>query len=77
MRWYVYEHQHSGLNIVTPHRVYSRDYIEVMGKRKEVYGLAKSKHPKRWSGLTRDCSHQTVALNPMKDQSEKTSKLAV
>ena len=69
--WYAYEHQHSGLNFVTPHQVHTGEYIEILAKRKEVYEKAKSKHPERWSRTTRDWApHQSVALNPMKDQQE-------
>lgn len=70
-KWYAYEHQHSGLNFVTPHQAHTGEHIEILAKRKEVYEKAKSKHPERWSRTTRDWSpHQSVALNPMKDQQE-------
>ena len=72
VHWYAYEHQHSGLNFVTPHQCHTGEHIEILAKRKEVYEAAKSKHPERWSGSTRDWSaHNTVALNPMKDQQRK------
>jgi putative transposase len=71
VQWYAYEHQHSGLNFVTPHQCHTGEYIEILEKRKEVYELAKAKHPERWSRSTRDWSaHKSVALNPMKDQNE-------
>jgi hypothetical protein len=35
-------------------------------KRKEVYEAAKSNHPERWSGSTRNCQRVTeVHLNPL------------
>ncbi|MDQ0157627.1 hypothetical protein [Robertmurraya andreesenii] len=45
--------------------------MEILKKRKEVYELAKQKHPERWSRSTRDWSaHDSVALNPMKEKRE-------
>lgn len=71
VHWYSYEHQHSGLNFVTPHQCHTGKYIEILEKRTEVYEQAKAKHPERWSRSTRDWSaHQSVALNPMKDELE-------
>jgi putative transposase len=71
VQWYAYEHQHSGLNFVTPHQCHTGEYIEILEKRKEVYEQAKAKHLERWSRSTRDWSaHKSLALNPMKDQRE-------
>ena len=71
VQWYAYEHQHSGLNFVTPHQCHTGEHIEILEKRKEVYEEAKSKRPERWSRSTRDWSaHKSVALNPMKDELE-------
>ncbi|NMD71241.1 IS3 family transposase [Bacillus sp. DNRA2] len=69
--WYNVEHQHSGLKFVTPHQCHTGEYIEVLEKRKEIYEEAKLKHPERWSRSTRDwTAHNSVALNPMKDNLE-------
>jgi putative transposase len=46
--------------------------IDGLKNRKEVYELAKQKHPERLSRETRDWSvHESVALNPMKESNEK------
>lgn len=53
-------------------------HIDVLKQRKEVYELAKLKHPERWSRSTRNLDpHETVALNPMKEKSrmKKTSEI--
>lgn len=72
VHWYNYEHQHSGINFVTPNQCHTGVYVDVLNRRQEVYDQAKSKHPERWSKSTRDWSpHQSVALNPMKENEEK------
>ncbi|WP_019415571.1 IS3 family transposase [Paenisporosarcina sp. TG20] len=75
--WHTFEHQHSGINFVTPEQRHTGVHIEVLKKRKEVYELAKQKHPERWSRSTRNWDpHESVALNPMKEKlrADKTSK---
>lgn len=70
VQWYNCEHLHSGINFVTPEQCHTGVYIEMLKKRKVVYEQAKQKHPERWSRATRDWSaHESVALNPMKDES--------
>lgn len=65
-------HLHSAINFVTPEQCHKGIHIEILKKRKEVYELAKQKHPERWSRSTRDWSaRQSVALNPMKEKLEK------
>lgn len=69
VHWYNCVHLHSGINFVTPKQCHTGAYIDVLKNRKEVYELAKQKHPERWSQSTRDWSaHTQVALNPMKDR---------
>ena len=72
VHWYNFEHLHSGINFVTPDQCHTGVYIDVLKNRKEVYELAKQKHPDRWTRETRDWSaHESVALNPMKEENEK------
>jgi putative transposase len=72
VHWYNFEHLHSGINFVTPDQCHTGVYIDVLKNRKEVYELAKQKHPERWSRDTRDWSaHESVALNPMKDEKNR------
>lgn len=75
--WYNQEHQHSGINFVTPHQRHTGTHINILGKRQEVYEQARSKHPERWSGITRNWEPQkSVALNPIKeDEQENTVPL--
>lgn len=80
VHWHTHEHQHSGINFVTPEQRHTGVHIDVLKKRKVVYELAKQKHPERWSRSTRNWDpHETVALNPMKEKSrtEKTSEMGV
>ena len=75
VHWYNFEHQHSGINFVTPNQCHTGVYVDVLSRRKEVYEQAKLKHPERWSKATRDWSpHQSVALNPVDEREEEKAK---
>ncbi len=72
VHWYNCEHQHSGLEFVTPEQVHTGGYIDVLKNRQIVYEQAKQQHPERWSRGTRDWkANNSVALNPMKDNLSK------
>lgn len=80
VNWYNCVHLHSGINFVTPEQCHTGAHIEILEKRKEVYELAKQKHPERWSRSIRDWSaHDSVALNPMKEkiENDETKSLTV
>ena len=63
-QWYNNEHLHSGICFVTPTDRHERKDIEILEKRHQVYQVAKSCHPERWSGTTRNWEHIfEVALN--------------
>jgi putative transposase len=65
MHWYNHEHQHSGIQFVTPAQRYKGEDKAILAKRTEVYAAAKEKHPERWSKDTRDWSPiESVTLNP-------------
>ncbi len=69
--WYNCIHLHSGINFVTPEQCHTGVYLDVLKKRKEVYEQAKQKHPARWSRSTRNwIAHESVELNPMKEESK-------
>jgi len=69
VHWHTHDHQHSGINYVTPEQRHTGVHIDVLKKRHEVYKLAKQKHPERWAGSTRNWRpHESVALNPMKEK---------
>ena len=70
VKWYNYEHKHSGLNFLTPNQRYCGGE-QVLEQRKAVYEAARAKHPERWSKQVRDWSlSDTVWLNPDKIKDE-------
>jgi putative transposase len=74
-QWYNFEHKHSGIKFLTPNQRHSGLGDEILRKRKEVYEQAKSKHPERWSGKTRNWDlEQEVWLNPEKSNLYKSDK---
>ena len=65
MAWYNSEHRHSGINFVTPNQRHSGEDIAILAKRSEVYERARTKNPRRWTGKTRNWTHEPqVQLNP-------------
>ena len=63
-QWYNNEHLHSGICFVTPTDRHEGKDIEILEKRHQVYQMAKSFHPERWSRTTRNWEHICeVALN--------------
>jgi transposase InsO family protein len=65
VRWYNTQHLHSALNFVTPQDRYHGHDKAILAARHRVYEHAKKRHPKRWSGETRDWSPAPAAvLNP-------------
>ncbi|MFE8114762.1 IS3 family transposase, partial [Brenneria goodwinii] len=64
-RWYNGEHRHSGIRYVTPVQPHRGEDREILRRRDEVYRSARSVHPKRWSGRTRNWQPTgVVTLNP-------------
>ena len=71
VNWYNFEHQHSGINFVTPNQRHTGAYLEILEQRKEVYEAARKRRPDRWSRSIRNWNPQeSVALNPMKAKLE-------
>ena len=66
VKWYNYEHHHSGINFLTPKQMRSEKGAEILENRHQVYESAKAAHPERWNGRkTRDWSMpEKVYLNP-------------
>lgn len=56
VQWYNSEHLHSGINFVTPEDKHNRRDVKILTNRHQVYQEAKSQHPERWSGKTRNWS---------------------
>lgn len=68
VHWYNYSHRHSGLKFVTPAQRHNGEDIELLKQRKCVYEGAKKIYPGRWSGETRNWSHEAVVmLNPINE----------
>lgn len=64
IHWYNHEHKHSKIAYVTPHERHNGEDIAILEKRKAVYEKAKSAHPNRWSGKTRQWQRpMEVSLN--------------
>ncbi|WP_430750648.1 IS3 family transposase [Heyndrickxia sporothermodurans] len=71
VHWYNEIHLHSGLNFVTPVQCHTGEHVAILEKRKEVYEVAKAKHPERWAKSTRNWApNKQVALNPMRDKGQ-------
>lgn len=66
-RWYNSEHRHSALRFVTPVQRHRGEDTELLAQREALYQDAKTQHPERWSGATRNWKPETtVCLNPGK-----------
>jgi transposase InsO family protein len=64
VRWYNHEHRHSGIRYVTPEQRYRGQDVTVLAAREGVYTRARTRHPERWIGPTRDWSRpHEVRLN--------------
>ena len=75
VRWYNYEHRHSGIRFVTPAQRHSGEENEILKNREEVYREAKERNPSRWSGNTRNWeSIETVILNPANREAKSSEK---
>jgi hypothetical protein len=62
---YNHEHCHSALRFVTPHERHAGQDTALLAKRVNVYEAAKTAHPQRWSGPTRNWQPiREVHLNP-------------
>ena len=72
VRWYNYEHLHSGIKFATPASRHSGEAEEILMKRKEVYEEAKRRNPSRWTGNTRNWEPVVeVRLNPASRKSDR------
>lgn len=54
VNWYNHVHQHSGIKFVTPAARHAGKDLEILGKRKQVYELARQNNPNRWSRQIRN-----------------------
>ena len=68
VRWYNFEHRHSGIRYVTPAQRHAGGDSAILERRHQTYLQARERHPARWSGHTRDWSPiGSVTLNPERD----------
>lgn len=72
VKWYRCEHHHSGICFLCPADLHEGRGQGMLEKRREVYELAKERHPERWNGrATRNWTlPEVVYLNPA-NESEK------
>ena len=63
--WYNDQHRHSAIGFVTPSQRHAGDDQALLEQRRQVYDMARSANPNRWSGQPRDWAHiKAVHLNP-------------
>lgn len=75
VHWYNEEHRHSAVRFVTPSQRHAGQDAALLCKRVEVYESARERHPRRWSGATRNWRPVTVVhLNPEKSIKEVVNK---
>jgi transposase InsO family protein len=68
VHWYNHEHKHSAIRYVSPaQRHEGRDHA-ILAARHELYLQARQRHPRRWSGETRNWTPiAAVTLNPERE----------
>ena len=72
VHWYNQEHRHSAIGFVTPEQRHQQIDQSLLCDRAAVYAAARDRHPRRWSGATRNWTHITeVHLNPEKSTPQK------
>lgn len=65
VHWYNTEHRHSAIGFVTPEQRHTGEDHVVLRRRDGLYQSARERHPRRWSGATRDWTPVgAVTLNP-------------
>jgi putative transposase len=78
VRWYNFEHRHSGIRYVTPSQRHAGDDRAILDARHTLYAKARERNPARWSGNTRNWTPVgAVTLNPERDAVVQTTSSAV
>ena len=68
VRWYNFEHRHSGIRYVTPAQRHTGEDQAILQARHTLYTNARAKNPTRWSANTRNWTPTgDVTLNPERD----------
>ncbi len=73
VRWYNFEHRHSGIRYVSPAQRHAGEDHAILAARHDLYTRARELNPARWAGTTRNWSPiGAVTLNPERDSIIKT-----
>ncbi len=65
VHWYNHDHAHSGIRYVSPAQRHAGEDVAILAARHALYQDAKARHPRRWSGPTRNWAPiAVVTLNP-------------
>lgn len=73
VRWYNFDHRHSGIRYVSPAQRHTGDDHAILAARHALYLSARERNPARWSGDTRNWPPiDAVMLNPERDFIIKT-----
>jgi transposase InsO family protein len=73
VRWYNFDHRHSGIRYVSPAQRHAGEDQAILAARHDLYLRARERNPARWSGTTRNWAPiGTVTLNPERDSVIKT-----
>jgi transposase InsO family protein len=73
VHWYNHEHRHSGIRYVSPAQRHAGDDTAILTARHALYLDARKRHPRRWSGATRNWKPiGAVTLNPERDSVVRT-----
>jgi putative transposase len=76
VRWYNFEHRHSGIRYVTPAQRHAGDDYAILAARHALYTKARALNPARWSGNTRNWTPiGAVTLNPERDSIIKSHEV--
>jgi len=68
VRWYNFDHRHSGIRYVSPAQRHAGEDHAILAARHALYIQARDLNPARWSGATRNWSPiSAVTLNPERD----------
>lgn len=74
VQWYNTEHCHSAIRFVTPAERHSGHDGALLRQRHALYKAARTRHPHRWSGKTRNWSSvDEVHLNPQNDVTKRAA----
>ncbi len=73
VRWYNFDHHHSGIRYVSPAQRHAGEDHAILAARHALYSRTRELNPARWSGNTRNWTPiGAVTLNPERDSIIKT-----